>query len=237
MLKKTLKNGRHIVVLKNRNTFLSSLSVISAGVLWGVISLFIKNMANYGLDSMQIATVRLIVASVFFTSFVLIKDPKLLRFQLKDIWMFLGTGVVSVVLFNLSYFYTMLHSQASVAVVLLYTSPIFVMLLSAVFFKEKITVQKLVALVMTFSGCVFVTGIIGGNVFAEPFVIFTGISSGLLYALYTIFGRFALEKYDTMTVTAYTFLFGTIGSIPFGKVIPASKIIFSDVKLILLCLC
>lgn len=222
--------------LENRKSFLSVVSVISAGVLWGIISLFIKNMSVYGLDAMQIATLRLIVAAVFFTIFVLIKNPKLLKFKIKDIWMFIGTGVVSVVLFNMTYFYTMIHSQASIAVVLLYTSPIFVMIISALIFKEKITIQKIVALVMTFAGCIFVAGIIGGNMLVSPFILFTGISAGLLYALYTIFGRFALEKYDTMTVTAYTFIFGTLGSLPFGKVVPAVRIVLENPKLVFLCI-
>lgn len=219
-----------------KKNHLSAASVILAGVLWGVISLFIKTMSAYGLDAMQIATLRLIVAAACFTVFVLIKDPKLLKFRLKDIWMFLGTGVVSVVLFNMTYFYTMIHSQASVAVVLLYTSPVFVMIISAILFKEKITFQKITALVMTFLGCVFVAGMIGGEMNVRPFILFTGISAGLLYALYTIFGRFALEKYDTITVTAYTFIFGTLGSIPFGRVIPAAKIIFAHWELVLLCI-
>lgn len=219
-----------------KKSAMSTMSVISAGVLWGVISLFIKNMSAYGLDAMQIATLRLIVAAVVFTVFVLLKDPKLLKFKLKDIWMFLGTGVVSVVLFNMTYFYTMIHSQASVAVVLLYTSPVFVMIISAIVFKEKITVRKIVALVMTFLGCVFVAGIVGGEVAVSPFIMFTGIGAGFLYALYTIFGRFALEKYDTATVTAFTFIFGVIGSIPFGRVLPAAKIVFANPELIFYCI-
>lgn len=222
--------------MKKDQNVLSVVSVIAAGVFWGIISLFIKNMSSFGLDAMQIATLRLIVAAVFFTVFVLIRDPKLLKFRLKDIWMFLGTGVVSVVLFNMTYFYTMIHSQASVAVVLLYTSPVFVMILSAIVFKERINAQKIAALVMTFTGCVFVAGLIGGKMLVSPFIMFTGISAGLLYALYTIFGRLALEKYDTMTVTAYTFIFGTLGSIPFGKVVPAVKIVFANPGLILLCI-
>lgn len=222
--------------MKNKGSILSVTSVVSAGILWGIISLFIKNMSVYGLDAMQIATLRLIVAAVCFTAFVLLKNPKLLKFRLKDVWMFFGTGVVSVVLFNMTYFYTMIHSQASIAVVLLYTSPIFVMMLSALIFKERITLQKIIALVMTFLGCVFVAGVIGGNMLIKPFILFTGVSAGFLYALYTIFGRFALEKYDTMTVTAYTFIFGTVFSLPVSRIAPAVRIVFENPKLIFLCI-
>lgn len=214
---------------------LAVVSVIVSGILWGVISLFIKNMSPYGLGAMQIASIRLIVAAVCFILFVFIKDKKLFRIELKDIWMFAGTGIFSVVLFNWTYFYTMIHSQASVAVVLLYTSPVFVMVISAVIFKEKINARKVAALLMTFFGCVFVAGISDAKTNITPFIIFTGVSSGFLYALYTIFGRVALKKYDTMTVTAYTFIVGFVCSIPIGKLCSAFEIISKQPKLVFLC--
>lgn len=50
------------------------------------------------------------------------------------------------------------------------------------------------------------------NTVVSPFIIFTGLSSGFCYALYSIFGRIALKKYSSSTVTAYTFLFAAIAS-------------------------
>lgn len=150
--------------------------------------------------------------------------------------MFIGTGIVSVVLFNTCYFYTIINSQASVAVVLLYTSPVFIMIMSAILFKEKITSKKLIALVLTFMGCVFVAGILGGGYKITPLILMTGLGSGLFYALYTIFGRFALKKYDTFTVTAYTFIFGMLGSIPTGKLSRTAEIIRINPKIVLFCI-
>ena len=212
-------------------------SVISAGSLWGLTSLFIKNMSRLGLDSMQIATLRLIVAAVIFGTFVLIKDKSLLKIKLRDIWMFVGTGIVSVVLFNCTYFYTVVNTDASIAVVLLYTSPIFIMILSLVLFKEKINLRKIIAVILTFLGCIFVVNLVGGSYTIKPFIILTGILSGFFYALYTIFGRYALAKYDTMTVTAYTFILGMLASLPIGKLPSIFHIIAENPMLILYALC
>ena len=107
--------------------------------------------------------------------------------------MFIGTGIISVSLFNICYFYTIINSEASLAVVLLYTSPVFVVLISAVLFKEKINLNKIIALILSFAGCVFTAGILGG-IKVRPFIIVTGVASGLFYALYSIFGKFALKK-------------------------------------------
>lgn len=225
----------------------ATLSVILAGILWGVISIFIRKLSAGGLDSLQISFIRLTIAAVVFTSFIAITDPSKLRIKLKDIWMFIGTGIISVTLFNTFYFYTMINSQASVAVVLLYTSPVFIMLMSAFLFKEKVTLKKLAAIVMTLAGCVLVTGLLGisggaggimslsfgSNLNLSPVCIITGLCSGLFYALYSIFGKYALAKYDSMTVTVYTFLFGMLGSIPFGKPAETVSVLYDNPKLIL----
>ena len=209
------------------------LSVLLAGVLWGVINIFIKTLSAHGLDALQISAVRMTVAVIVFPLAVLVTDRSKFRIRLKDIWIFICSGIVSIVLFNTCYFYTMIKSRASVAVVLLYTSPIFVMLLSAIFFKEKITLQKIIALILTFVGCVFVAGVIGGTYVIPPFVILTGIASGLFYALYSIFGNIGLRKYDTVTVTLWSFIFAFIAAVPLGK--PAQTItVFKEEPILIL---
>lgn len=211
------------------------ISVIAAGVLWGVISFFIKSLSAAGLYAMEIGFIRLLVAAPLFTSLTAFTDPSKLKIHLRDIWMFAGTGIVSIVLFNSLYFYTMIHAQASVAVVLLYTSPVFIMLLSAVIFKEKITLRKVAALIMTVIGCAFVAGLSGSSGLTALTLI-TGLASGLFYGLYTIFGRFALAKYDPVTVTVYSFIFGMIGSLPVGKPAHVFRTVADRPNLILLCL-
>ena len=194
----------------------ASIAVILAGILWGCITLFVRRLSAAGLTSMQIALARLAVSAVLFSLFLLIKEPSRFRIDPRDLWMFFGTGVVSLDFFITCYFYTMVRGQASIAVVLLYTSPVFVMLFSAVLFREAITRRKLLALCLTVAGCVCVSGILSGSLSVTPLVFLSGIASGLLYALYTIFGRYALKKYDTFTVTAYTFLFAFAGALFLG---------------------
>lgn len=213
----------------------AALSVVLSGVLWGIINIFVKTLSAAGIGPLEISAIRMVCAAVLFTAFLLIRDRSKLKIELRDLWMFVGTGIVSVVLFNVCYFYTMINSQASVAVVLLYTSPAFIMLLSALIFRERITVRSLAALVLTFSGCVLVAGVFGGGYSIPPTVLAAGLSSGLFYALYTIFGRFALKKYDTMTVTAYTFIFGMIGSLPLGNIGGVIGIVSAQPVLILWC--
>ena len=192
-------------------------AVLAAGMLWGVISLFVRPLSAAGLDSMQIAAVRMLFSALLFTAAVALRSPDLLRVKVRDLWLFAGTGICSVTLFNFCYFYTIIHSEASVAVVLLYTSPVFILLLSAWFFHDKITARKWIALLLTVIGCVCVAGLRGDSLRLPPVILLTGLGSGLFYGLYTIFGRIALQRYAASTVTAYTFLFGCLAALPFLK--------------------
>ena len=195
-----------------------TLCTILAGVLWGTISVFLKNLSSSGLSLIQITACRAVFSSFFLFVYFLVKDKNLLKIKLKDIWMFVGTGVVSLTFFSLCYFSTILESGASIAVILLYTSPIFILLLSAILFKEKITKIKLFALILTFVGCIFVTGI-GGENHLSAKGLFIGLCAGFGYALYSIFSRFALKKYKPLTVTFYTFVFSSISLLPFCNIV------------------
>lgn len=221
-----------MITLKTRAT----LSVLAAGTLWGIISLFIKPLASLGLTPIQVPFMRMLVASISFVLFLLITDKEKLKIQLKDIWMFIGTGIVSVTLFNSCYFYAVVHGQASIAVVLMYTSPIFIMLLSVPLFKEKLTFLKIAALILTILGCIFVSGIFGSSYTLSTIILLAGLGSGLFYALYTIFGRYALAKYDSATVTAYTFLFGLFGSLFMGKLPDTYHLVTTKPIILLWCL-
>ena len=41
-----------------------------------------------------------------------------------------------------------------------------------------------------------------------------GLASGIGYALYSIFSKLALRRYNTLTITAYTFYFAAIAALP-----------------------
>ena len=193
------------------NRHAPALAVLSAAVLWSLISIFVRGLSAQGFDSMQIVAGRCLFSALLTFLFLFFKDRRLLRVRPKDLWLFAGTGLMSMVFFNWCYFTTIRAAGAGIAVVLLYTSPIWVMLFSALFFKEKIGPAKLLALLCTFAGCVLVAGYTGGQSLA-PGGILIGICSGIGYALYSIFGQAALGRgYHTLTVTAYTFFFAAAG--------------------------
>ena len=125
----------------------------------GSMGIFVRKFEECGLGSLDIAAIRAITTMCILFLFLLFYNRSLLRIKLRDLWCFLGTGLLSIVFFNYCYFRAITMTSLSVAAVLLYTAPAFVMILSYLLFHEKFTVRKSIALVLTFVGCVFVTGI------------------------------------------------------------------------------
>ena len=188
------------------------LYIILAGILWGLIGLFTSQLSDGGMTSQDLVAVRAIGAVIVLGIIEGLKDRTQFKIDLKDTKYFVGTGIISFVGFNWCYFTCIRECSLSVAVILLYTSPIFVVLLSALLFKEKLTQRKIFALLLAVAGCCLVTGIVGG-LKGSVFGIICGIGSGLFYGLYSIFGRYALNKYTSGTVTFYTFVFASIGAL------------------------
>lgn len=203
--------------------------VLLAGTLWGCIGIFVRRYNEIGLSSMQTVAVRMVIAAVLFSLFVLIYKRSLFIIHLKDIWIFIGSGVISVGLFTYCYFSSIELSSLSVAAVLLYTAPAFVMLFSLIFFKEKMTIPKAISLVLAVLGCAMTTGVIGGmlNVTLAGFLF--GLGSGVCYALYSIFSRFALNRgYEPFTITLYTFLFSAVFCLCVTDIRPVVRVVFAD---------
>lgn len=189
--------------------------IILAASLWGCIGVFLKLLTAVGLSSMEGVAIRGTVAAVVYGLFLACTDPAALRIHPRHWYYFFGTGVCSLLFFNWCYFNAISSSSMSVAAVLLYTSPVFVTFLSAILFRESVTLKKLAALVLTFAGCAFVTGLfpLGQQSVSWKTILF-GLGSGFGYALYSIFGKFALQRYSSSTVTFYTFLFSALFSLP-----------------------
>ena len=183
-----------------KNTGRAVVQVLLAGVGWGIIGLFTRRLAAAGLSPVQIAGVRAFVTSLFMVGFLLLRDPAALRIRLRDLWMFLGTGIASVLFFNVCSFMAIELTGLSVASILLYTAPAFVVVLSAILWREPVTKKKLTALVLTLVGCALVCGVFAGDLSISLGGVLLGLGAGFFYALYSVFGRYALAMASTSPV-------------------------------------
>lgn len=194
--------------------FKAYLYIIAAASLWGLIGLFVKILSSQGFSSMQIVALRSLASAVCITAVLFKLGKEYFRVHWQDLWLFIGTGILSLTFFNYCYFNCINASSLAAAALLLYTAPIFVMLMSLVLFHERFTITKGIALLTTFIGCALITGILNTAADFSFTALLYGLGSGIGYALYSIFGKFAVRKYSSATISAYTFYFSALSSLP-----------------------
>ncbi|MFS0752007.1 DMT family transporter [Oceanobacillus sp. 1P07AA] len=192
------------------------LIVIGAG-LWGTISWYVKQLSEFGFTPMEIVILRAWSTAIILVPFLLITNRNQLKLKAwSDLKYFIGTGILSIIFFNYCMFTAIELTTIPVATSLLYTAPAFVTILSWLLFKEEMSLYKIIALFSTLIGTCLVAGITGSslqNIHISG--ILFGLGSGLGYALYSIFSKYALQKYSSLSVTTFTFIVAAVALIPF----------------------
>ena len=182
-------------------------SILAAAALWGIIGVWNRNLMAAGLSPTGILVVRNFGGMLLLLAVFAVKDRGVFRVRREHLKYFFGTGIISVVLFTSCYFSCQKICSLAVASILLYTAPSFVVILSAMLWKEPVTKKKLLALALTLVGCACVCGVFDGGLTVTFTGILLGLGAGFFYALYSVFGRYALAHYSSMTVTVWTFIF------------------------------
>lgn len=193
------------------------LFIMLGAALWGTIGWYVKNLYTFGFTPMEVVTLRVSTTAVILVIYTLIKSPKNLKlYSIKDLKYFIGTGIFSILFFNYCLFTAIELSTIPFATALLYTAPAFVTILSIFLFKESLTRIKIIALLFTLFGTCLIIGLIPLNMETLQLnSILFGLGSGIGYALYSIFSKFALKKYTSLSITTYTFIVASITLVPF----------------------
>ncbi|RSL34996.1 EamA family transporter [Salibacterium salarium] len=201
-----------------RSTAAYGITIIGAS-FWGLTGLFVQSLYNFGFSPLEVVTIRMTLSTILMFGIIGMIRPYLLNIHLRDIPYFIGLGVISIALFNWCYFTVMEQSSLSVAVVLLYTSPVFVAIISRFVFQESLTVNKVAAIILTLAGCSLVAGFFPlGAMNLTVSVLLFGLASGFFCALYSIIGKFVSKKYHSVTITAYSMLCGGLFLLPISGI-------------------
>ena len=204
--------------MKTRKPILGTVLVLLAAACWSVIGLFVRALGKAELGVWEITLVRMGVGLLAMAVYLALFHRELLRIRVRDLWCFAGAGILSLLCMNYCYNQAVQVTSLALAGTLLYTAPTFVMLMSLVFFRERMTKRKLLCLLLAFAGCALVSGIARGSLALTPAALLLGFGSGLSYALYSIFSRFALDRgYNSWTITFYSFVFCTLGCAVFAR--------------------
>ena len=169
---------------------------ILAGFLFGSTGVFTRTLTAEGFNNVTILAVRTLFATVLMGILILAGNRSLFKIRPKDLPLFLGTGLLSMMCLNLCYNAAVNRLALSLAAVLLGTAPLFVLLFAAILFKEKITARKIGCLALALFGCILACGLSGqtGSTVLSYSGILPGVAAAVFCALYSIFSKLAAQK-------------------------------------------
>ncbi len=194
------------------------ISILAAGLLWGTMGLFTRRMGTFGVDSGGVLVIRSCGCAVLFALAALLRDPKLLKIRLRDLWLFVCYGVAATFFFTYCYYQSIALGSMAAACTLLYSAPVFVMVMSLFVFHERFSRRKLAALLCSVTGCALVSGLLEGQAAMSLAGTVYGLLAGVGYALYSVFSKSLTDRdYNVLTVNAYGWIFcSAAGLLVFG---------------------
>ena len=109
----------------------SYLLVVLGASLWGLIGIFNRGLGMCGVSVMNRVTIRNFLALVLLTAVFAAARRSVFHIRVKDLPIFFGTGVVSVLSLAWCYFSCQQECSLAVAGILLYLAPSIVVSCSA----------------------------------------------------------------------------------------------------------
>lgn len=183
------------------------LIAVGATVLLSFTGILISYLnRTYALPSLVLAFWRALFVSFGMLAAILVIRPALFRLARLNFLFMLVYGLV-LASFNSSWTFSVQLNGPAAATVLAYSSPAITAILSRWLFKERINAVKVVSILLSLFGIVLVSGAHDPSIWrVNSGGILFGLLSGLLYAVYSLFGKKASEKsINTWTTMLYSF--------------------------------
>ena len=170
------------------------------------------------LTPVNLAILRLFLASVIFLTIVLWQKKRFSRFQKKDTIRLFLLGFIGISAYHLALNYGEQFISAGAASLIIATIPIFVVVLAFIFLSERISWRMMLGIAMALGGVILIS--LWGNPDASIEIGYilgalAVVLASFVGAAYTIAGKKLLKRYNPLSLTAYAFLLGNLGLIPF----------------------
>ena len=186
--------------------------ILGAGILWGTIGLFVKQLNACGASPELTSFLRVSLAGVIMAVLgICKKGTGCFRIGRKALLACALLGIVCHGVYNVLRSVAILRVGVAVSTVLLNVAPVVTLLCSASLFGEKLTAEKYAAVALCVCGCVLAS--VSGDLSAASVSIIgllCAIGSGLCYGMTALFGKLAGEGEDPITISIYSYLFAAL---------------------------
>ncbi len=185
--------------------------IISAGVLFSLAGIFGKMISGMPVQSIILYRVSFAFIMLFV---ILLISGNIKKIQLKGKKTYLVLFGILQAATMLAYFESFLNASVSIAVLLLYTAPVYVTVLSPLLLKERSTKNGVIALVLAITGILLIVDLRGLEFSQQSIGILAGIISGITYAFQIMTSKYISKTYSGYTQAFWGFLIASLLLLP-----------------------
>lgn len=191
---------------------IADLQLFLVSAIWGMNFIAVKFLL-LELSPVNLILIRFFAGSILLFFLLLFLDD--VKISLRDFLLFCLLGLTGITVYQFFFTYGLKNTSAVNAALILNTSPIYGGLLSSLFGFEKLTRRQAAGIAGGFAGVYIIvtkgTLIPGGGGLGGDFLM---VLASILWALYTVLSKPALDKYSPLKVTTYAMLTGSLMLIP-----------------------
>lgn len=202
--------------LKNSH-FHGHLAMLTANILWGLMSPISKKVLSSGLvDAISLTTFRLTGAAIlFWIASCFMKQEKVAP---RDMVRLFCAALLGIVLNQGSFIMGVSLTSPINASIVTTTSPIITMVIAAIYLKEPITGKKIMGIIIGASGALLlilssqtISGNNSSNIWGDLLCLF----AQFCYSTYFVLFKGLISRYSPVTLMKWMFLYASVCSLPF----------------------
>jgi drug/metabolite transporter (DMT)-like permease len=196
------------------------IGLILTNIFWGASGVAVKVALNQ-LDFFEIVAYRFITAAVLLFLITLIwKGRQTFKVKRRDLPLLALLAFLGIPLEFLLQVVSLANTTVTNFTLIFCLAPFFIIFGSAMLTKERVTRNKILGTVLAFIGVAFV--VVSGGAGLTANLLGDGIAllACIIWAAYTVVGKPINQRYTTVTVLNYVFIFGALEMLPFLMLSP-----------------
>lgn len=214
--------------------YMGYILILVAALGWGMVGPLCLYCIKAGMTPVEIAFWRTLIGGCLLCAHAACTGSLRLQSGRDGIVLFIFGSLCIAGMFS-SFQSAVQQGGAALAVILMYTAPVWVAVASHIIFKEVLTGAKLLAIGVSLGGvaCISLSGSTGVEA-VTPLAVFLGLASGLLYSGHYIFSKFFLNRYSPFTLYGISMLSASLVCLPFVD-INIQRVLSAWLPLLFLC--
>ncbi len=204
--------------------------IITAAVLWGTAGTLVRMISD--MTALNIIFFRVTLAFIFLL-FLFSISGNLNKLRLKDKKIYLLLFSLLQITTMLTFFISIMEASVAIAVLLLYTAPLYVTAFSPLLLKERSTGKGWMALGLSITGVILIIDPLKLDISLKLTGIIAGMLSGVSYGFQIMISKHISKSYSGYSQAFWSFMIAMLLLLPFAAV-PLDIVSGNIVYLILL---